>query len=291
MNNCQPARFSTPKGFQLDGLYFEAPRAKRAIIFVHGLGGSMFWPSLVYKMAEKGTSLLTFNNRGHDKISFARQVLKNGKSKRISAGSCHENFTDCADDIQGAVDFCRARGSSDIFLVGHSTGCQKSVYYLSHAKDQNKIAGAVLLCPVSDYADALTYNKAVITKAEALARKLVRIGKEHQMLPEEIWPGLCDAQRFLSLYTPDSKEEIFCYATNRRPITLQKVTVPLLAVFAENDEYLDRPLSEITSWFVKNIRTKDFTFKTVKDAVHMLHGREKPVLDMISDFVSRIDGS
>ena len=284
--NCQPVRFVTPKGFQLDGLHFSARRAKRVIIFIHGLGGSMFWPSLVYKMAQKGTAVLTFNNRGHDKIAFVRQVLKNGKSKKIRAGACHEVFTDCVDDIQGAVDFCHNQGYKEIFLVGHSTGCQKSVYYLSRLKDQKKIAGAVLLCPVSDYADALTYGKAVIAKAASLAHHLVHAGKEHQVLPSAIWSHQDDAQRFLSLFTPDSKEEIFCYATARRPLTLQKVSIPLLAVFAENDEYLDRPLSAIVGWFKQNVRAPNFSIKTIKNANHGFHGREKPVLAVVRDFVS-----
>lgn len=285
--NCQPVRFATPKGIQLDGLHFAAPAAKRVIIFVHGLGGTMFWPALVYKMAEKGTAVLSFNNRGHDKIAFVRKLLKNGKFKKIRAGSCHEVFADCVDDIQGAVDFCRHHGYKEIILVGHSTGCQKSVYYLARAREQKPIAGAVLLCPVSDYADALTHDKTIIRKAEVLARRLVRAGKEHQILPVEVWPQLHDAQRFLSLYTSDSVEEIFCYATSRRPLTLRKVTVPLLAVFAENDQYLDRPLAEISAWFAKNVRAKDFVIKSVMNANHGFHGREKPVLDAIHNFVSR----
>lgn len=284
--NCQPVRFTTPKGFQLDGLHFAPPRAKRVIIFIHGLGGSMFWPALVYKMAQKGTAVLAFNNRGHDKVAFVRQSLKNGKSKKIRAGACHEVFTDCVDDIQGAVDFCRDQGYQEIFLVGHSTGCQKSVYYLSRLKEQKAIAGAVLLCPVSDYADALTHSQAVITKATSLARRLVRAGKEHQVLPLAVWSHQDDAQRFLSLYTPDSKEEVFCYATPRRPVTLRKITVPLLAVFAENDEYLDRPLSAIVDWFKQNVQAKNFLIKTVANANHGFHGREKPVLAAVRDFVS-----
>lgn len=285
--NYQPVRFITPKGFQLDGLHFAVPRRKRVIVFVHGLGGTMFWPALVYKMAQKDTAVLTFNNRGHDKISFVRQPLKNGKAKKLRAGSCHEVFTDCVDDLQGAVDFCRDRGYKEIFLVGHSTGCQKTVYYLSRLKNQKPIAGAVLLSPVSDYADALTQDQTVIGKVVKLARRLVQAGKEHQMLPVDLWPQLHDAQRFLSLYTPDSVEEIFCYATARRPLTLQKVTVPMLAIFAEKDEYLDRPLKAVADWFMKNVRAKDFAFKSVAKANHGFHGCEQPVLALIRDFVSR----
>ena len=164
--NCQPVRFSTPKKFQLDGLWFFVPKSRQAIVFIHGLGDSMFWPNLVYRLANDKTSVLAFNNRGHDKISNVRHLDKNGKM--------------------------------------------------------------------------------------------------HKLLPPEIWPNLHDAQRFLSLFTPESKEEIFCYATpSRRPAALQKTSVPILLIFAEKDEHLDRPLIEIIKWFEENLINKNVSIKTI----------------------------
>jgi pimeloyl-ACP methyl ester carboxylesterase len=284
--NCEPVRFSTPKGYLLNGLWFCVPRSKQAIIFVHGLGGTMFWPSLVYKMAGQGSSLLAFNNRGHDKISkVLRQAGKSGKMKRIWAGAAHEIFTDCADDIQGAVDFCRSRGFKKIILVGHSTGCQKSVYYLARAKGR-QVAKVVLLCPVSDYAEPAANNAAALKKATPVACRLVRQGRGHELLPTDVWPHLDDAQRFLSLYTPDSKEEIFSYFTpSRRSATLQKVAVPQLVVFAEHDEYFDRPIGSVIDWFKGALAGKQYTVKVIKNAKHNFSGREQAVLHSIKDFI------
>lgn len=280
--NCQPVRFLTPKRFQLDGLWFFVSKSKQAIIFIHGLGGTMFWPSLVYKLVDNKTSVLTFNNRGHDKISSLRQIDKKGKATKILAGATHEVFTDCIDDIQGAVNFCKKQGFKKIILVGHSTGCQKAVFYLAKTKNQKQIAKVVLLCPISDYADAITFNKKAVKKAEILARQLVNTGKKHQLLPQNIWPQLYDAQRFLSLFTPDSKEEIFCYATpSRRPTALLKVIVPILLVFAEKDEYLDRPLSEIVKWFEEKLANKNITIKIIKGAQHSFAKREPMVINII----------
>lgn len=286
--NCQPVRFSTPKKFQLDGLWFFVPKSKQAIIFIHGLGGTMFWPSLVYKLADSRTSVLTFSNRGHDKISSLRRVDKKGKTTKILAGSTHEVFTDCVDDIQGAVDFCKKQGFKKIILVGHSTGCQKSIYYLSKAKNQKQVAKVVLLCPISDYADAITFNKKKIKKVEVMARKLMKAGKGHQLLPPDIWSQLHDAQRFLSLFTPDSKEEIFCYATpSRRPVALQKVAVPLLLIFGEKDEYLDRPLSKIIEWFETRLSDQDIAIKVIKGANHGFAKREKLVINNIRSWLEK----
>lgn len=249
----------------------------------------MFWPNLVYKLASRKTSVLTFNNRGHDKISSARRLDKKGKMHRILAGSAHEIFTDCVDDIAGAVDFCRRQGFRKIILVGHSTGCQKSIYYLAKTKGKKQIAKVVLLCPVSDYADAIKFNRPAVKRAEKVARGLIRVGKKHRLLPPQVWPNLHDAQRFLSLFTPESQEEIFCYATpSRRPATLQKTAVPMLLIFAEQDEYLDRPLTEIVKWFKEKLADKNASIKTIKGANHNFAKRESAVINIIDKAISSV---
>ena len=256
------------------------------MIFIHGLGGAMFWPALVYNLVDEKTSVLAFNNRGHDKISNIRRADAKGKIHKTLAGSAHEVFTDCADDIQGAVNFCKKQGIKKIILAGHSTGCQKSVYYLAKDKNQKQIARVILLCPISDYADAIKYNRQAIVKAENYARRMIKAGKKRQLLPPEIWPELHDAQRFLSLFTPDSREEIFCYATPaRHPVALQKIKIPMLLVFAEKDEYLDRPLGEIIRWFKSNLEGKNFTVKTVSGANHGFIQCEQKVINIIRQWI------
>lgn len=285
--NCQPIRFLTPKKFQLNGLWFFIPKSRQVIIFIHGLGGTMFWPELIYELANKKTSVLAFNNRGHDKISTLKRLDKKGKAHKILVGSAHEVFTDCVDDIQGAVNFCKKQGFKKIILVGHSTGCQKAVYYLYKNKNQKQIIKVVLLCPISDYADAIKFNKKVVRQAENFARKLLEAGKKDQLLPPEIWPNLHDAQRFLSLFTPDSKEEIFCYATlSKIPTTLQKITIPMILVFAERDEYLDRPLLKIIKWFKEKLVDQDVIIKIIKDANHNFAKREKALINTIRSVIN-----
>lgn len=249
----------------------------------------MFWPNLVYKLVNGQTSVLTFNNRGHDKISSARRLDKRGKARKILAGSAHEVFTDCVDDIAGAVNFCNKQGFKKIILVGHSTGCQKSIYYLAKTKKPKQIAKAILLCPVSDYADAIKFNGQALKRAEKLARGLAKAGKKHELLPSEIWPNLHDAQRFLSLFTPESQEEIFCYATpSRRPVALQRTAVPMVLIFAEKDEYLDRPPAEIIKWFKEKLAGKNASIKTIKGANHGFSGREPAVIKIIGRAVAEI---
>lgn len=274
----------TPKKILLNGLLFGSRKTKRGFIFVHGLSSSVFSKlKLVEELAKIG-AVLTFNNRGHDKVT---RVLKlDSRSRKgyrsLRAGGAHEVFTECHDDLQGAVDFMKKRGMNEIILMGHSTGCQKIVYYL--ANSQNKVKGAVLLCPMSDYAFALReYGRRKLGALAKLAQKLVRSNKAHQLLPPNLWPHYDDAQRFLSLYTPQSKENIFPYDDSAKPTALNKIRTPLLVVLAEKDEYRDRPIKKIRGWFIN----RGLTTVIIPDALHSLQGREKQVVSKITSLAAK----
>ncbi|QQG37543.1 MAG: alpha/beta fold hydrolase [Candidatus Kaiserbacteria bacterium] len=257
MTPAHVVEFPTPKGFLLRGLWYGPKRARNAIVFVHGLGGSAFSiRHVIEKLVDRRTAILAFNNRGHDMIARVSRI----RGKSIKAGLVHEVFADCVDDIQGAIDFARGNRAKNIFLAGHSTGCQKSIYWASKKKSRG-VRAILLLAPVSDYADMVRrVKRPQLHEMTRTARSLVRRGKKRELLTEGIvklpWGSfMTDAQRFLSLYTPDSKETIFPYEQPRKiPRTLRSVKIPILAVWAEKDEYADRPARKIKDWFQKNMR-------------------------------------
>lgn len=257
-NVAVPARFvslETPKHILLNGLYLGPDKPRRLFIFVHGLSGSIFSRhELITLLVDGQTGVLTFNNRGSGVINGLKR--KQGAKAVFSgpAGSGQEVFTDCVDDLDGAVCFARQQGVQEIYLVGHSTGCQKSVYYLSR-RPKSPVKGAVLLAPVSDFASLETegVTREAYRRALLAASRLVKQRQPHTLLPAGLWRSPIDAQRFLSLYTPDSAEEIFCYASARRPVTLRKVAKPLLIALAGNDQYHDRPAGEIAAWFQESL--------------------------------------
>lgn len=205
----------TPNKYTYKGLLFGALSAKRAIIFVHGLSASALTNhELVVPLVDQDTMVITFNNRGHDVITGVKKLDKRKrKGYKIEwAGMAFEHFTDCADDIQGAVNFAQSLGAKDIFLLGHSTGCQKSVYYLSRTGKQKHINGVILLCPMSDYASMTKQTPPkIIKKNFQVVSKIVLSGDGNKLIPSTLNAGYLSAQRYISLYTPDSTEEIFTY--------------------------------------------------------------------------------
>lgn len=290
--NCEVVNIITAKKFKLNGLWFGLNNPKKAIVFVHGLSGSAFSSlNILTELVDENTSLLTFSNRGTAKISKIKKIDKRKKKGSTSflMGEAHEIFTDCADDIQGAVNLAKEKGAKEIYLIGHSTGCQKSIYYLSQIKNQKEIKGVVLLCPLSDYADFIKSVKPSEAKMlQSIAKKLIKKGKPHELIPLDLWPYMHDAQRFLSLYTPDSKEEIFCYSQkNKSPTTFQKVKIPILVVFAEKDEYLDRPIENLIKWFKEKNKSIRMDFSIIKESDHGFNNKEQLVREEIFKFINR----
>lgn len=276
----------TPKKLLLNGLWFGPTKPKKAIIWVHGLSSSAFSKlGIVEKLVDKDTAVMTFNNRGATTVTRVRKInpKKKGGVEYLLAGGAHEVFSDCVDDIQGAIDFTKKQGAKQIFLAGHSTGSQKSVYYATRKGNEKKVNGVILLAPLSDYAGAKHADeKGRLTKLTKAARALVKKGKKNEIVPGA-W---ADAQRFLSLYTSESSEEIFSYIDpGKKPKIYESLKVPTLVLLAQDDEYADRPTERIEVWFAKHARMPRFGIETIAEADHGFSGMEKPVAEAIRKWI------
>jgi len=283
MRECFHVEIVTPKKVALNGLWIGPRLAKRAVIWVHGLGSSMFSKiAIADAIVDKQTAVLVFNNRGHDKVASG----SSGKNKRVRHGAAHERFTDCIDDIEGAIRFARKAGAKKLFVAGHSTGSQKATYWA--AKSGRGVRGIVLLAPMSDYAAELKdTGKRKISRALKSARSLIRTGRPHELIPENIWKWslMADAQRFESLYSGSGPEEIFTYwDPKRRPKILQEVRKPTLVLLAERDEYADRPAKPIAAWFSNHVRAPHRVI-IVPKVKHSFKGAEKKVASAIHRFM------
>lgn len=278
----------TPKKYILNGLWFGAQKPKRIVIWVHGLGSTMFSKlKIADELVDAKTAVLAFNNRGHDKVArlpHARRI-----KKALRGGAAHERFVDCVDDIEGAIRFAKRTGARSVFLAGHSTGCQKSAYWAS--KKGRGVKGIILLAPMSDYAAEIKISgKKRIARALIHARQLVRSGRSHELMPERVssWSLLADAQRYISLYSGEGAEEIFTYWDPRKnPKTFHSIRIPTLVLLAEKDEYGDRSAKEISAWFAKHSRSRKFESLIVPKVGHSFKGGEKIVARAVHNFIKQ----
>lgn len=273
----------TPKKFVLNGLWFGPKKPARTIIVIHGMFSSAFsLQHIVKKLVDAQTAVVTFNNRGFETVADVRQRIGK-KRKHHQAGTAHEVFTDCVDDIQGAINFTKKAGVKDIYLAGHSTGCQKSIYWASKPGDKG-VRGIILLAPLSDYAGGR--NKPNLKSVLNIAKKMLKSGKKHQLLPPNSWWHDVDAQRFHSLYTPNSTEEIFCYSQpNKKPKIYQSIKMPVITFFAGDDEYSERPAARLAEWFKKNSGSNRFAAHIIPNVGHSFRGGEARIAKGIQKWI------
>jgi alpha-beta hydrolase superfamily lysophospholipase len=283
-------QITTPKQYTFKGLLFGSLKAKKAVIFTHGLAASALSSlEMIAPLAEEQIAVLTYNNRGHDVISGMKKIDKrNDKGyRREWAGMAFERFTDCIDDIQGAIDFLLSRGFEEIYLAGHSTGCQKTMYFLSNKSKQRLVKGVILLCPMSDYAGMIKEGEAQKwQKALRYAKRMVQKGQEDKLMPFDITGSYITAQRYLSLYTPDSPEEIFSYATPQKtPTIFQKVETPMLIFLAENDKHLYYSAQRTAEWFITTNKSAAFRVHIISNANHTFDNQETELIRIIKSWL------
>jgi pimeloyl-ACP methyl ester carboxylesterase len=273
---CNIIEIETPKKVRLNGLWFGTKKPARVIVWVHGLGGSAFSNRrLIEQMAKGDTAVIAFNNRG---FGVVNRILK-GRKKTV-IGAAHEVFEECVDDIQGAIDLAHDMGVKQIFLGGISTGCQKSIYWAAKRKGKG-VSGIILLAPIADYAGLGTEERTLLPRATKDAQVLVAKGQSHDLLPGALWPTPIDAQRFLSLYTPDSVEQsLFSYFdTAKTPRILRGVSLPILVLLAGADEHADRPAEDIAVWFEEHVQQP--TVSIIEGVDHGFKGGEVSVVASI----------
>jgi pimeloyl-ACP methyl ester carboxylesterase len=282
-------KFNTPKKLQLSGFYLGKKNSETIYIFIHGLGSSVFKKLELYQhLVGKNSGVLAFNNRGSEIISRFTKIKdeKNNNYQSKIIGSAHERFSDSSDDITGAVLFAKSLKPKKIILVGHSTGCQKIIYYLARDNFDRKIKGAVLLSPISDLAGLSNIcDKNQYRKALNYSTKLVKNKQGHQLLPHNIWPFYIDGQRFLSLYSKNSQEEIFCYSQNNKSArTLRKVRLLLYIIIGADDKYLDRQANDLVFWFNNQLSGKKYKIEIISQAGHSFNNFEKLIAFKIKNY-------
>lgn len=129
------------------------------------------------------------------------------------------------EDIASVVDVC----GGDVVLIGHSTGCQDALLYF----DQHpaRIRGIILQAPVSDVEAAggtRAEHHGLVSRARSSGPLFLH--------GDRLWL----AERFLSLFEPHGREDLFSSYLGDEAFRRWNRSVPILSVLSECDEYCPR---------------------------------------------------
>ena len=291
---CRLVRFPATEDVDLAGLLFEpARRSARAVIFLHGMGGSFESKRtnlFAAQFTDAGVAYFAFNNRG--------SYLMRRAGPRV-AGTAFERIRDCVDDIDGAVRELRRRGYRDVTLIGHSTGANKIAVY-DHYKSRNLVKRYILLGAGDD--TGLVYDHLGARRFRPTlekARRMIRDGRGEELVPEALLP--MPPLSWLALYdmaNPDGDYNVFPFLELVRGVRLSRkprfrylreIRKPALALWGANDEFCFGDVAGCVAVTAEAIGPKpNIELAILADADHGFAGKEEEVAKVMIDWMDSL---
>jgi pimeloyl-ACP methyl ester carboxylesterase len=277
-------RFDASDGLVLHGFMAGTKGSNTCVLYVHGMGGNFYSGRLVGSLEQgclrEGFGFLSINTRGHDGES--RGGFEGGGRKPIRMGTRFERFEDSKYDIDGAVKFARGCGFSKIVLVGHSTGCQKILYY-QRSRKSRFVKALVFLAPDDDY----NLNRKMLGRRFAgtvsMARRMIVNGKGWtyaERLP-------FSPRRFLSVADPNRIEaRLFNYEGALKDFS--SVRIPMLAAFGTADEGAVKPVHEYLDMLKHATSSRAFRAVLIDGATHSFRGEERETVRSVMAWLMEI---
>ena len=271
---------------QLGILYIPNKDTNRIVIHVHGLNGNFyenrFLDILAKTYTDNNYAFLTFNNRGRD---FIAELLKDDGFTII--GGSLERFKDCILDIEGVVNWVKAKGYKEIILEGHSYGCNKVLYYYNQKKSDS-IKKIVLLAPCDIPSECKMFlNKEEYEKAKNESTKLVQEGKENELIDFSIMANKkIAAGTYYYDFLPGGANDFIRYSDGAegKSAVLNSIDIPTLVVFGDVDEcVLTKPIEVVKKYLTNNI--KNCNIQIIKGADHLYKTKEKDLGEIIKKHI------
>lgn len=168
----------TERGSILNGVLFSEKKSDTVLIAITGIHGNFYSNPFYFNIGE------TLSKNGIDFIyaqtndAFSEIETFNVKTqKKEIIGSKNERFFYTEEDIFAYLNFAE-KNYKNIFLVGHSLGANKVIYFLSKNPDAN-IKKFLLLSPAN-----LSYMMSGVTENEKkIIKKFVDYGQGEKILP------------------------------------------------------------------------------------------------------------
>ena len=216
-----------------------------------------------------------------------------------------------ATELSECVKYFRSIKPGKIVLMGHSTGCQDVLEYLTGPGHENRepIDGGIIQAAVSDRESfVLTMDPETYKTACEKAQKMVDDGDEDEILPsadiDNYLPCPITAKRFLSLASPNHDGDDDYFSSDLTDDQLQKTfgslpsSSPLCILLSGSDEHIrpDVDYEQLLQRWIGVIkhgkgRVDEANSGVIEGATHNLSGNdEKTVKDLLQRVVGFLNG-
>ncbi len=282
---CRLVRFDAGDGVALAGLLYEPERvSKRAVIWLHGMGGSVFESRRTNLLAEvfvgKGIAFFPFNNRGSGIVRRVGDGL---------GGAAFERIRDCVADIDGTIRELWRRGYRDITLAGHSTGANKIAVY-DHYKPRNRAKRYVLIAGGDD--TGLLYKQLGARRFHTLLTKAKAMRHGDELASPIAGSTLMSWRALYDVANPNGDYNVFPFheimngtKLSRRPFRyIRAIRKPSLYIYGDLDQYCFDDVPRCVAILSRYISDRA-EIVVMNDADHGFSGREGELGGMIAEWI------
>jgi hypothetical protein len=211
-------------------------------------------------------------------------------------------------ELSKCVAYFRTIKTGKIILMGHSTGCQDVMEYLTgkgHEK-RERVDGGIIQAPASDREAILGSidNPAIYHESCKVAKSMIAAGDGDEVLPSKftksIGPAPVSARRWLSLASPDHDGDDDYFSSDLTDEQLLKSFgalpkgAPLCVLFSGSDEYIPSSIDKealIQRWIgiVKQGKgtVDEVNSGIMEGATHNLAGNKE---EIVQGLVKRVLG-
>lgn len=286
--------FLASDNVMLSGILYES-HTNSIIISVHGMKNNAINPisNAIGELAvQKGISLLSFNTRGHDLVSYI-ETMENGKKIKKLGGASFEDVLEAYEDIKGAIDFVSSLGYQTIYLLGHSLGCTKIVYTYSKMKKNNelsivnKIKGILLLSLVDIPNIQKFYLGIHYDDMLNLAEAKEKTGNLEELMPKNTFIHPISVKTYLRYFRDNSEIDIADYSSTSLD-KLNTITSPLLMIWGTEKEMILQTPSKLEKILKDKITSTPLTVEFIEGANHSYVGKEDLLAKEVINFIKNL---
>ena len=287
--------FKANDGVNLKGIIYKGEKeTKKILISIHGMATNCIKKrdeKIAQELKNQHIDLLTFNNRGHDIINY---IKKENSIKPELCGTAFEEITECYEDILGAINYCLTQNYNEIYLMGHSLGSTKAIYFYNRLINEkktilSKIKAIILLSLVDIPLAIKVYLKDNFQNMITYAKKMKKENMENVLMPEDSFIHPISVKTFLR-YSIDNDDINFSRFSDKEYNfkEINNIQVPLFMRWGNDKELIIDEAEKLCSNMKEKINNLNLDIGYIDGADHSYNGKEEILAKEISKFLKNI---
>ena len=292
--NIEKIFFETEDKAELVGLLHKGEQTDKVIIAVHGMTSDCLKKRddiIAKTMTDNNIDFFSFNNRGHDVISYLNKEMSGVYAKQKS-GTAYEDVQDGYYDIKAAIDQMIEKGYNQIYLQGHSLGCTKIVYTYNKFKRKNEekylqAIKAVMLLSLIDIPRAQKINLGdKYDYAIEYALEKEKRGEANTLMPRECFIHLISVKSYLRYFKNNEKINFAQYSNKDfKYEELNNISIPLFMRWGNVFEMIEQQANELVETVKTKLTNENKDINYVDGANHGYTGKEQQIANEMLEFL------